>query len=146
MAHKVLVNGTAYGVKGGKTLVNGTGYAVKGGRTLWVGTGYDIAFSSPLPKTVRISVYIENYNYMAGGTITIFVNGVNKAYTWVDEGTYENWCDVDVTPNKDFVEIDFDGNVFQYDIIPSEFRMTSEEPGRWGGYATGDCSFEFYIT
>ena len=46
MAHKTLVNGTAYEVKGGKCLVNGTAYSIKKGRTLINGTGEDIVFSS----------------------------------------------------------------------------------------------------
>lgn len=46
-AHKTLVNGTAYEVKGGKCLVNGTVYSIKKGRTLIDGTGYDIKFSGP---------------------------------------------------------------------------------------------------
>ena len=50
MAHKTLVNGTAYEIKGGRTLVNGTGYAIKGGRTLVGGTGYDISFVNYLPN------------------------------------------------------------------------------------------------
>ena len=45
MAHKTLVNGTAYEVKGGKCLVNGTGYDIQKGRTLIGGTGYDITFA-----------------------------------------------------------------------------------------------------
>lgn len=43
-AHKTLVNGTAYTVKGGKCMVNGTVYNIKKGRTLINGTGYDITF------------------------------------------------------------------------------------------------------
>lgn len=43
-AHKTLVNGTVYTVKGGKCLVNGTVYSIKKGRTLIDGTGYDITF------------------------------------------------------------------------------------------------------
>ena len=46
MAHKTLVNGTSYEVKGGKCLVNGTSYDIKKGRTLINGTGEDIVFSS----------------------------------------------------------------------------------------------------
>lgn len=46
-AHKTLVNGTAYEVKGGKCLVNGTSYDIKKGRTLIGGTGYDITFKPP---------------------------------------------------------------------------------------------------
>jgi hypothetical protein len=43
-AHKTLINGTAYTVKGGKCLVNGTVYNILKGRTLIGGTGYDINF------------------------------------------------------------------------------------------------------
>nr|DAH26538.1 MAG TPA: tail protein [Caudoviricetes sp.] len=46
-AHKTLVGGTAYTVKGGKCMVNGTVYSIKKGRTLIGGTGYDIAFAPP---------------------------------------------------------------------------------------------------
>ena len=44
MAHKTLIDGTAYQVKGGRTLIDGTGYKIKKGRTLIGGTGYDIPF------------------------------------------------------------------------------------------------------
>lgn len=43
-AHKTLINGTAYTVRGGKCMVNGTVYNIKKGRTLINGTGYDITF------------------------------------------------------------------------------------------------------
>lgn len=46
-AHKTLINGTAYTVKGGKCMVNGTSYDIKKGRTLINGTGYDITFAPP---------------------------------------------------------------------------------------------------
>lgn len=46
MAHKTLVNGTAYTVKGGKCMVNGTVYNILKGRTLIGGTGYDIKFQN----------------------------------------------------------------------------------------------------
>ena len=48
MAHKAIINGTAYDVKGGKCLVNGTSYDIKKGRTLIGGTGYDITFKQPV--------------------------------------------------------------------------------------------------
>lgn len=44
-AHKTLINGTAYTVKGGKCMVDGTVYNILKGRTLIDGTGYDIKFS-----------------------------------------------------------------------------------------------------
>lgn len=43
-AHKTLVGGTAYTVKGGKCMVGGTVYNILKGRTLVGGTGYDITF------------------------------------------------------------------------------------------------------
>lgn len=45
-AHKTLVNGTAYTVKGGKCMVNGTVYNILKGRTLIDGTGWDIKFQN----------------------------------------------------------------------------------------------------
>lgn len=47
MAHKTLINGTAYGIDGGKTLVNGTSYKVTNGKVLINGTAYDISFLLP---------------------------------------------------------------------------------------------------
>ena len=44
MAHGTRINGTAYGIDGGKCLVNGTSYSIQSGKTLVNGTGYDIAF------------------------------------------------------------------------------------------------------
>lgn len=47
MAHKTLVNYTAYEISGGKTLVEGTSYSVKNGKVLVGGTEYDISFLLP---------------------------------------------------------------------------------------------------
>lgn len=44
MAHKTLIDGTAYDIKSSKTLVSGTEYAIKSGKTLVDGTGYNITF------------------------------------------------------------------------------------------------------
>lgn len=49
MAHKTLLNGTAYGIKGGTTRISGTSYSVKKGKTLIGGTGYDVNFV-PTPE------------------------------------------------------------------------------------------------
>ena len=48
MAHKVLINGTAYEVKPSPVLIDGTKYQIGGGRTLVGGTGYDISFAASL--------------------------------------------------------------------------------------------------
>lgn len=50
-AHKTLVGGTSYTVKGGKCMVNGTVYNILKGRTLIDGTGYDITFGPDVSLT-----------------------------------------------------------------------------------------------
>lgn len=65
-AHKTLINGTAYTVKGGKCLVNGTVYSIKKGRTLINGTGYDITFAPPFPRK--------------GDLITMNLDGTDRLY------------------------------------------------------------------
>ena len=67
MAHKTLVNGTAYEVKGGKCLVNGTSYDIKKGRTLINGTGYDIMFAPPIML-------------VKGDLITMNLDGTSRLY------------------------------------------------------------------
>lgn len=47
MAHKTLIDGTAYTVSGGRTLADGTSYNVKNGKVLVDGTAYDISFILP---------------------------------------------------------------------------------------------------
>ena len=68
MAHKTLVNGTSYEVKGGKCLVNGTSYDIKKGRTLIGGTGYDITFQSAVTIPVK------------GDLITMNLDGTSRLY------------------------------------------------------------------
>ena len=67
MAHKTLVNGTVYEVKGGKCLVNGTSYDIKKGRTLIGGTGYDITFAPPVMP-------------VKGDLITMNLDGTSRLY------------------------------------------------------------------
>ncbi len=68
MAHKTLINGTNYEVKGGKCLVNGTVYNILKGRTLIDGTGYDIVFPVPLDMPVK------------GDLITMNLDGTDRQY------------------------------------------------------------------
>ena len=68
MAHKTLVNGTVYEVKGGKCRVNGTSYDIKKGRTLIGGTGYDITFQSAVTMPVK------------GDLITMNLDGTSRLY------------------------------------------------------------------
>ena len=66
MAHKTIINGTAYEVKGGKCLLNGTSYDIKKGRTLIGGTGYDITFGPPFLRK--------------GDLITMNLDGTERQY------------------------------------------------------------------
>lgn len=79
-AHKTLINGTAYTVKGGKCMVNGTMYNILKGRTLIDGTGYDITFPSAVTMPVK------------GDLITMNLDGTDRLYRVlkiVDETTVE---------------------------------------------------------
>ncbi len=49
MAHKTLISGTAYSVKGGRELIGGTGYDCKAGKTLIGGTAFTIPFAKGIP-------------------------------------------------------------------------------------------------
>lgn len=49
MAHKTLIDGTAYNIKGGRDLIGGTGYSKKNGKVPIDGTAYDIPFSKGIP-------------------------------------------------------------------------------------------------
>ena len=78
MAHKTLINGTAYTVKGGRDLIAGTGYAKKQGKTLIDGTEHDISFGIPLstitPGAILylnesgspVPFYIAKHDYESG--------------------------------------------------------------------------------
>ena len=54
MAHKTLIGGTAYEIKGGRDLIGGTGYSKKNGKVPIDGTAYDIALG---PESVTITVH-----------------------------------------------------------------------------------------
>lgn len=101
MAHKVLIGGTAYGIKGGKTMVNGTVYSIKKGRTLVGGTGYDILFSETYIVSVSAWTYSEGY-------IRIFIN--NKFYTDLDAFTGDD------TPARIAIKVNF-GDTIMLDVI-----------------------------
>lgn len=45
MAHKTLVDGTAYEISGGIVKVDGTGYKLSAGKTMFKGTGFNIYFA-----------------------------------------------------------------------------------------------------
>ena len=75
-AHKTLINGTAYTVKGGKCMVNGTVYNILKGRTLIGGTGYDITFPSAEPDVSKTWYFNNTIDVSIGRTFAInFLSG-----------------------------------------------------------------------
>lgn len=87
MAHKTLIDGTAYEITGGRTLVNGTGYTITGGRTLVNGTGYSISFGKPIGSLD------------IGSSVWVSVDGVRTEFLIVNQGKpgnsslYADSCD-----------------------------------------------------
>ena len=98
-AHKTLINGTAYTVKGGKCLVNGTVYNILKGRTLIDGTGWDITF--PSAGTKLSTLYV-------GHSVYLNVGGVRKEFLVVHQGKpsslYDASCDGTWLLMKDIYE------------------------------------------
>ena len=90
MAHKELINGTAYDTTGGKYLIDGTGYAVKKGRTLINGTGYDINFLTADPvfnnndwATIIAACQSGSVpsSWVVGNSKTMTINGASYTVT-----------------------------------------------------------------
>ena len=104
MAHKTLISGTAYDVKGGRDLIAGTGYAKKQGKTLIDGTVYKLGF--------RHSCIIEITAVAGNGAATVTINGITyraAATLEVESGT-EIECLAEGGRNS-FGKITVDGNV-----------------------------------
>lgn len=95
MAHKTLIGGTAYEIKGGRDMIDGTGYDKKQGKTLVNGTARAISFA-PTEYVLTISggntVSPGAYVTYAGtkyarGTLRIPVGGnvrVSVGYNQID--------------------------------------------------------------
>lgn len=88
MAHKTLIGGTAYEIKGGRDLIGGTGYAKKSGKALINGTAYDIKFG-PDGYVISFSganaaAYIKygDITYGYGAVSPIVVQPGDKITVW----------------------------------------------------------------
>lgn len=64
MGHKILIDGVAYDITGGRCLDDGVGYSIQKGRTLVDGVGYDVAFGAS--ATVTIKGHGNSSYYFAG--------------------------------------------------------------------------------
>ena len=104
MAHKTLISGTAYDVKGGRDLIAGTGYAKKQGKTLIDGTAYKLGFVHSC--TIEITAVEANV------TATVTINGTkyNAAATLEVESGTEIECLAEGRRNS-YGKITVDGNV-----------------------------------
>lgn len=95
MAHKTLIGGTAYTIKGGKDLIAGTSYAKKQGKALVAGTAQTIAFSKKIKVTItgrgngtlayvtyKGTKYISATTFEAetGDTLTLVAKDSNNNY------------------------------------------------------------------
>lgn len=98
MAHKTMVDATAYEISGGKVLDNGTAYGIDHGRVMDAGTVYDIEFKTVTPVgdlAIGASVYMK-------------VNGAAKEFIVVHQGKpsslYDNSCNGTWLLMKDIYE------------------------------------------
>ena len=122
-AHKTLVNGTAYTVKGGKCMVDGTVYNILKGRTLIDGTGYDITFPSAGRKIETLNV---------GQSVYANVGGVRKEFIVVHQGKpssmYDESCNGTWLLMKDIYESrqwhSSNVNYLEYSTIHSYLNST----------------------
>lgn len=111
-AHKTLINGTAYTVKGGKCMVNGTVYNILKGRTLIDGMGYDITLPSAGTKLSTLDV---------GQSVFANVNGKKTEFLVVHQGKpssmYDASCNGTWLLMKDIYEkrVWQSGNINKYE-------------------------------
>lgn len=85
MAHKTLVNGTAYDMGGGVTLVSGTSYHIKNGKVLIGGTAYDISFVLPPAVLDLWSNSSNSGGFLSAIYCVTYANGY-----WVVGGKYSD--------------------------------------------------------
>lgn len=120
MAHGTRVNGTAYGITGGKCLVGGTGYKIKKGRTLIGGTGYDIAFGTPVGSVPEgqvitihengspIEYFVARHNYESdlngsGGTLVFRKPTTDDEVVWDSGDASYSASEIDAWLNTTFL-------------------------------------------
>lgn len=87
MAHKTLVDGTAYEISGGNVKVGGTGYKISAGKTMVKGTGYNISFTGAptgwlLNKIINIPSSTIELEFISNETtfVRISKSGANLRY------------------------------------------------------------------
>ena len=105
MAHKTLIDGTAYNIKGGRDLIGGTGYAKKSGKVLIDGTVYAIEFVKKLKLTIVNAIDSSNmsgsviYNGKAHTSGTLEVEQGETVTIALRNDGGNGWCFVGVNGN-----------------------------------------------
>lgn len=147
MAHKTLVGGTAYEVKGGRCLVDGTAYSIQKGRTLVGGTGHDVSFG---PGSILAIVTTTGYTYAS-----VTINGTeyqsNAAAVEVTAGdsiTFYVESQSEYAPGivkingerKVYIE---DGSKSLFWTVPDDCRYIKIELERGRGYDEEAESYDY---
>lgn len=132
MAHKTLIGGTAYTIKGGKDLIAGTSYAKKQGKALVAGTKRSIKFSEP------VTVTLSGLSYKAAG---VTYNGTNY---------YAGQKNTDTTPKTFTANAGDTIRVFARYYGGEEtaiYLNNSKVASKSGGNsAYGDLTYDFTLT
>ena len=120
MAHKTIVGGTSYAIKGGKGMVGGTSFGVKKGKTMVDGTVYEIGFGQAISELA------------VGASVFMNVNGAEKEFLIVHQGKpstlYDDSCDGTWLLMKDLYESrawnDSDSNDYDNSTIHTYLNNT----------------------
>lgn len=126
MAHMVLIGGTKYAVKKGRTLIDGTGRDVKKGLTLIGGTAYEVKFSAALKWYLNANITLPVKAMYADFSVTESVFGATTNCTAITSG-------FDASSNQDALLYLYDRSGTEADI--TAYYTTDK---RWGdsGYRT----------
>lgn len=141
MAHGTRINGTAYGITGGKCLVGGTAYDIKKGRTLVGGTGYGIEFGAPtrINVTKGIAYYNDTYiqinegkkisstqtlEFEAGENVILFAHaeGMGQAYPGIITINGEEVGRIEGASYSEY-ELDCTGHIV--DVIVNDYNLAN---------------------
>ena len=119
MAHKTIVGGTAYAIKGGKGMAGGTSFGVKKGKTMVDGTVYEVGFGQAISELA------------VGASVFMNVNGAEKEFLIVHQGKpstlYDDSCDGTWLLMKDIYEkrqCSDSSNVYSNSTIHSYLNST----------------------
>lgn len=125
MAHGTKVNGSSYGITGGKCLVGGAEYSIKKGRTLVNGTGYDVGFTPSLTIRVKVEyhvsgadneelqIYLDGHSYYQ----VVPVHGISAGETKDYNFEYSTGIKVGFSATKNRTDV--------FSLAPAEYSHVS---------------------